>query len=45
MNVTSPAAKELVAEVQRLREELHRSEALFRDVIERNADAILVVDM
>jgi signal transduction histidine kinase len=31
-------------EAQQLREQLQRSEARFRDVIERNADAIVVVD-
>jgi signal transduction histidine kinase len=34
----------LVDEVADLRRELERSEARFRDVIERNADAIVVVD-
>src|SRR4051812_18959008 len=32
------------ADVLRLTRELERSEARFRDVIERNADAILVID-
>ena len=34
----------LADEAQQLREQLQRSEARFRDVIERNADAIVVVD-
>jgi signal transduction histidine kinase len=34
----------LAEETQRLREQLQRSEARFRDVIDRNADAIVVVD-
>lgn len=34
----------LAEEAQQLREQLQRSEARFRDVIERNADAIVVVD-
>lgn len=34
----------LAEEAQQLRQQLHRSEARFRDVIERNADAIVVVD-
>src|SRR5688572_8679169 len=33
-----------MAEIERLRENLRLSEARFRDVIERNADAIVVVD-
>ena len=36
--------RERTAEVARLAQELERSRAHFRDVIERNADAILVVD-
>jgi signal transduction histidine kinase len=50
VNLTSESAR-LADEVQRLREELDRrtraldrSEARFRDVIEHNADAIVVVD-
>lgn len=34
----------LAEEAQQLREQLQRSESRFRDVIERNADAIVVVD-
>ncbi len=34
----------LLEEAQQLRQQLARSEARFRDVIERNADAIVVVD-
>lgn len=44
MNPTSTAAAELMAEINRLRETLRQSEARFRDVIERNADAIVVID-
>jgi signal transduction histidine kinase/PAS domain-containing protein len=38
------AAAGLAAELARTRRDLARSEARFRDVIERNADAIVVVD-
>jgi signal transduction histidine kinase len=38
------ARVELTAEIERLRAHLRLSEARFRDVIERNADAIVVVD-
>jgi signal transduction histidine kinase len=38
------AAAGLTAELARTRRDLERSEARFRDVIERNADAIVVVD-
>lgn len=44
MNVTSPASSEMMAEIQNLRDQLRASEARFRDVIENNADAIVVVD-
>jgi signal transduction histidine kinase len=44
LNITSPAPDQLIGEIQRLREQLRLSEARFRDVIERNADAIIVVD-
>ncbi len=45
-SVVSLAAERarLEEEAQRLRQQLCRSEARFRDVIERNADAIVVVD-
>jgi signal transduction histidine kinase len=43
VRVTTPPER-LADDVRHLRRELERSEARFRDVIERNADAIVVVD-
>ena len=44
MKPDGTANAEHTAEIERLREDLRLSEARFRDVIERNADAIVVVD-
>ena len=44
MKPDGTARAEHTAEIERLREDLRLSEARFRDVIERNADAIVVVD-
>jgi signal transduction histidine kinase len=44
MDTVNTDLPELTAEVERLTLELAQSEARFRDIIERNADAIVVVD-
>lgn len=41
---TSTDSRQLLADLEQVRLDLARSEARFRDVIERNADAIVVVD-
>lgn len=43
MDATSADPRDLLAELARLRVELNQSEARFRDIIEHNADAIVVV--
>lgn len=45
MSATEPAVRDLLSEIQQLHEDLRLSEARFRDVIERNADAIVVIDV
>lgn len=44
MALTEKIPAEILEELEKLRHELLQSEARFRDVIERNADAIVVVD-
>lgn len=44
MSVSSANTVEMHAEIEHLQAELEQSEARFRDIIERHADAIVVVD-
>lgn len=44
MALTEKLPAEILEEMEKLRHQLHQSEARFRDVIEKNADAIVVID-